>query len=72
MTPPPDAVDPLLRKRQVAAALAVSERKLEMMIAAGIFPGPTYYPGMDNLPRWRVSTVRGWLDRGPGPQEKGG
>jgi predicted DNA-binding transcriptional regulator AlpA len=61
----PAAVDALMNKAQVAAALVISIRKLEQMVSAGDFPRPFPLPGSE-MPRWTSSTVNEWIARARG------
>lgn len=56
------AVNAVLSNSQVAAALAISVRKLQEMISVGEFPRCDFrMPGGDS-PRWRVATLNSWVD----------
>jgi hypothetical protein len=53
---------PLLSKRDLASWLGLSLRSLEMMRSSGRLPAPDVVFG--RLPRWRVETIKAWLDAG--------
>ena len=57
----------VLTTEETAAALSVSERKLEKLLAEGKFVQPAHF---GDLPRWRVADVLAWIDKNlvPGAQ----
>ncbi len=59
---PAPAVEPLLSKRDVAAALGCEIRTVERLASAGRFPRPDVRVG--RLPRWKAETIRRWIDQG--------
>jgi len=56
------AVEPLLSKADVVAALGCEVRTIERMISSGRFPRPDVRVG--RLPRWKAETVNGWIAEG--------
>lgn len=56
------APDKLMTLAEVADRLAVSRRTLEREISGKRFPPADLRVG--RLPRWKPSTVAGWIDRG--------
>lgn len=57
----PTAVDCLLTRADVRAALRISERTLSSYLQTGDFPAPDTHIG--RRPRWRTSTLNGWIAR---------
>jgi predicted DNA-binding transcriptional regulator AlpA len=56
----PPGCDSLLSKSQVCAALGISVRTLDGMIASGAYPKPDIKLGP--FPRWRVATHNAWIE----------
>lgn len=56
---PPAGAESLMSLAQIGAALGVSGRKVEKMVAAGEYPPADTSIG--NLRRWRVGTHNAWL-----------
>ncbi|MFI5454204.1 MAG: helix-turn-helix transcriptional regulator [Isosphaerales bacterium] len=63
--PAPTSVEPwrLVTVADWAAALQVSVPTVERLRSGGRIPPPDLYLGR-RLPRWRVRTVRAWLEGG--------
>lgn len=55
----PTTLDVLLSRLQCQAALGVSKRYFSTLLSAGEFPGPDTRFG--KCPRWKTSTVNGWI-----------
>jgi excisionase family DNA binding protein len=60
------AIEPLLAIRTLAAYLAVDERTVHRMIAAGRLPPPDLWigTGRRGAPRWRKATIDAWVAGG--------
>ena len=56
------ASEHLLTKRRVAEVLSVTPRHLQRLIGRGLAPAPDIYLG--RAPRWRASTINGFLEDG--------
>jgi predicted DNA-binding transcriptional regulator AlpA len=63
---PSDAIEPGLSIDDLARVLNGSRSTIERMKAAGTLPRPDYFLGTGSRksPRWRPSTIRGWIERG--------
>jgi predicted DNA-binding transcriptional regulator AlpA len=60
------AIKPLLRISDLERLLACNRRTIERMRACGRLPKPDLLIGRRS-PRWRVSTIQAWIDRGGKP-----
>ncbi len=58
----PVGIEPMLSLDDVAAWLNCSRRVIERMRSAGKVPKPDIKIG--KMPRWRVETIRRWIERG--------
>jgi hypothetical protein len=56
----PPGAEALLGKAQICAALGISLRTLQSMLAAGEYPPADTRIGL--FPRWRVATHNAWID----------
>jgi prophage regulatory protein len=54
-------IDRLLTKKDVAAALGVTERTIERLVSRGLFPGPIKLG--HRVARWKPATVEAYLNR---------
>jgi predicted DNA-binding transcriptional regulator AlpA len=59
---PPVGLEPLFSIDDVARTLSISRRGVERLRSSGKFPPPDLLVG--KLPRWKPSTIRGWIERG--------
>jgi predicted DNA-binding transcriptional regulator AlpA len=57
--------DPLLSYSQIADLTGLTASALRRYRAGGYFPEPDEFPVPDR-PRWRKSTIQGWLASRPG------
>ena len=55
----PPALDEPMTKDQVAAALKLTKRTLDGMIAAKEFPAPDFY--LERSGRYRTTTINAWI-----------
>jgi predicted DNA-binding transcriptional regulator AlpA len=58
----PPSIAPLLAPRDIARILGCSVRLFERMRSAQKAPQPDIFLG--RLPRWKISTISDWIDRG--------
>jgi hypothetical protein len=56
-------IEPLLSVADLCRLLQCDRRTIERMRSAGRLPGPDLCVGR-RLPRWRVETIRSWIERG--------
>lgn len=56
------AIEPLLKLNDLPPILGACRRTIERMRSSGRFPKPDLTIG--RMPRWKVSTIRTWIDRG--------
>jgi len=61
----PAGMEPMLSIDDLAALLSCSRRLVERMRSAGKVPKPDIKIG--KMPRWRVETIRLWIERGGKP-----
>lgn len=57
--------DELVRRKEIAAALRISNRTLSRWISTGEFPRPDLRLGERYL-RWRAATLRNWISANSG------
>ena len=57
----PAGIEPMLGIDDLAALLSCSRRLVERMRSAGKVPRPDIKVG--KMPRWRVETIRRWIER---------
>ena len=55
-------IQPLVTKDDLEAILRVDKRTIDRMRSSGKLPKPDVM--ISRFPRWRVETIRGWLERG--------
>ena len=60
------AIKPLIRISDLERWLACDRRTIERMRASGKLPKPDLLIARHS-PRWRVSTIQAWIDRGGKP-----
>lgn len=63
----PPGVNAVLTPAQVCAAIQCSPETLRRLVRNGEFPASESPEGRD--PRWRLSTVNGWIDQTYGRRE---
>jgi predicted DNA-binding transcriptional regulator AlpA len=56
------ALEPLLTMSDLGRILAVERRTIDRLRSAGKLPPPDLILG--RMPRWRRSTIDGWISRG--------
>ena len=59
--PLPACLEPMLSLEDLAAVLNCSRRLVERLRSAGRLPRPDLRIG--KMPRWKVQTIREWIDR---------
>jgi predicted DNA-binding transcriptional regulator AlpA len=59
-------IEQMLKMADLERSLACDRRTIERMRACGRLPKPDLLIGRRS-PRWRVSTIQAWIDRGGKP-----
>ena len=59
-------IEQMLKMADLERSLACDRRTIERMRASGRLPKPDLLIGRRS-PRWRVSTIQAWIDRGGKP-----
>lgn len=68
--PPQQAVDALLGRKQLAAALGLSPRGVDLLRSSGELPKPCLWIG--KFPRWRTSAINAWIASKAEKEQQGG